>query len=113
VRVIAEGRASEILDLGDGRVLRRFKRGGHPAREATVMEHARSHGFPVPRVLEVRGDGLVLERVDGPAMLTELRRRPWRAAQYARTIAALHERLHEIDFEHGRLLHLDLHPPTS
>jgi aminoglycoside phosphotransferase (APT) family kinase protein len=108
VRVIAAGRASEIVDLGDGRVLRRFKRGGRPAREAAVMEHARAHGFAVPRVLEVLEDGLVLERVDGPTMLAALERRPWRAARLARTLAQLHASLHEIPFEGERLLHLDL-----
>jgi aminoglycoside phosphotransferase (APT) family kinase protein len=110
VRVIAAGRASEIVDLGEGRVLRRFKRGGRPAREAEIMEHARAHGFPVPRVLEVLDDGLVLERVDGPTMLAALQRRPWSAARLARTLARLHASLHEIPFEGERLLHLDLHP---
>jgi hypothetical protein len=37
MRLIAAGRASEILDLGDGRVLRRFKDAGNPARKAAVM----------------------------------------------------------------------------
>jgi hypothetical protein len=54
MRLLAEGRASEILDLGDGRVLPRFKRGGDPAFESRVMEHARAHGFPVPALHEVR-----------------------------------------------------------
>lgn len=110
MRVIAAGRASEIVDLGHGRVLRRFKGGGRPAREAVIMEHARAHGFSVPQVLEVLDDGLVLERVDGPTMLAVLRRQPWRAPSSARTLAQLHRRLHEIPFEGERLLHLDLHP---
>jgi streptomycin 6-kinase len=110
VRVIAEGRASEILDLGDDRVLRRFKAGGRPAREAEIMEHARGHGFPVPRVLEVRDDSLVLERVAGETMLADLRRRPWSVSGHARALARLHHRLHGIPFEGERLLHLDLHP---
>src|SRR6266508_5010925 len=79
--VIGAGRASEIVDLGDGRVLRRFKDGGRPEREAAIMEHARAYGFAVPHVLEVLSDGLVLERVDGPTMLAALRRGPWRAAR--------------------------------
>jgi aminoglycoside phosphotransferase (APT) family kinase protein len=108
--VIAAGRASEIVDLGDGRVLRRFKQGGRPEREAEVMKHARAHGFPVPEVLAVLEDALVLERIDGPTMLADLRRLPWRAVQHARTLAELHARLHEIPFEGERLLHLDLHP---
>jgi streptomycin 6-kinase len=110
VRVLAEGRASEIVELGDDRVLRRFKAGGRPAREAEIMEHARAHGYPVPRVLEVLDDSLVLERVDGPTMLAELRRRPWKLAGQARMLAELHARLHGIPLEGERLLHLDFHP---
>ena len=110
VRVIAAGRASEILDLGDGRVLRRFKRGGNPAREAEVMEHARAHGFPVPAVFEVRDGALVLELVDGRTMAADLGRHPWRLDRHARTLAGLHARLHKIPYEGERLLHLDLHP---
>jgi aminoglycoside phosphotransferase (APT) family kinase protein len=108
--VIAAGRASEILDLGDGRVLRRFKRGGNPKREAAIMRHAAEHGFPAPEVLEVHDDALVLERVEGPTMLTDVRRRPWHMARAAQRLAELHVRLHEIPFEGERLLHLDLHP---
>ena len=108
--MLAEGRASEILELGEDRVLRRFKAGGRPAREAEIMEHARARGYPVPRVLEVLDDALVLERIDGPTMLAELRRRPWQLAGHARTLAELHHRLHEIPFEGERLIHLDFHP---
>ena len=110
MRVIAAGRASEILDLGDGRVLRRFKCGGNSAREAEVMELARASGVAVPRVLDVHADGLVLERVDGPTMLADLKRQPWRLHDAARTLAELHSRIHEIPFEGRTLLHLDLHP---
>lgn len=74
------------------------------------MEHARAYGFPVPQVLDVRDDALVLERIDGPTMLVDLRRRPWGITRAARTLAELHARLHEIPFEGERLLHLDLHP---
>src|SRR5581483_2423667 len=69
VKVIGAGRASEILDVGDGRVLRR---GGRPAREALAMRHAAAHGYPVPAVLEVRDEGLVLEYLDGPTMLADV-----------------------------------------
>ena len=78
------------------------------------MEHARAHGYPVPRVHEVRDDGLVLERVDGISMWERLRRRPWQLGAYMPTLADLHHRLHEIaapaEFGDGALLHCDLHP---
>ena len=101
------GRASTVVDLGDGRVLRV---GGAPAREAAIMEHARRAGYPVPAVHEVRDDALVLERIDGPTMLEDLRRRPWRLGSHARLLASLHRQLHAIPFDGASLLHLDLHP---
>lgn len=118
MRVLAAGRASEIFDLGGGRVLRRFRAGGDPEREALVMEHAHHHGYPVPRVLEVAPDALVLERIEGSTMLEELRRRPWTLRRHAPVLAQLHQRLHELPAPSGlpsvsdgdRLLHLDLHP---
>ena len=91
-------------------MLRRFKERGDPAGEAEVMELARRHGYPVPEVREVRDDGLVLERVDGPNMMAECRRRPWRMPEHARTLARLHDELHRIPAGGGVLLHLDLHP---
>ena len=118
MRLLAAGRASEVYDLGDGTVLRRFKAGGDPDREALVMEHARRHGFPVPRVVEVREDELVLERIAGPTMFAHLRRRPWPLAAYPLRLAALHKQLHAIGAPASlpaigggeALLHLDFHP---
>jgi hypothetical protein len=114
----ASGRGSEIFDLGDGTVLRRFKNGGDPQGEAFVMDHAAQHGYPVPRVIDVKEDALVLERIDGRTMLDELRARLWRLAHHAATLALLHERLHAIPAPGAlapagtgdALLHLDLHP---
>jgi len=107
VRALAAGRDCTVFDLGDGRVLRQ---GGAPAREAAIMEHARDAGYPVPAVHEVRGDALVLECIQGPTMMADLRRRPWRLNAHARLLAELHRRLHEVPYEGAALLHLDLHP---
>lgn len=74
------------------------------------MEHARRAGYPVPAVHDVREDALVLERIDGPTMLEDLRRRPWRLRSHARLLAQLHRRLHAIPFDGMALVHLDLHP---
>jgi aminoglycoside phosphotransferase (APT) family kinase protein len=117
-RLIAAGRASEIFDLGGGRVLRRFKSGGNPEREALVMRHAQAHGLPVPRVFEVAADSLVLERIEGPTMLQAVFDDPSTLAEHARVLARLHDELHRIEAPAGlaglgggdRLLHLDLHP---
>jgi aminoglycoside phosphotransferase (APT) family kinase protein len=99
-------------------VLRRYRGIGHPEREALVIRHARAHGFPVPEVVEVRDNAIVLERIDGPSMWADLRRRPWRARSHMRSLAHLHGRLHAIDApaelnktgEGTSLLHLDFHP---
>lgn len=118
MRLIAEGRASEVFDLGDGRVLRRFKRGGTPEREALVMRYARGQGYPVPEVLEVRPDALVLEKVEGPTMWEAGLAEPSTVPGHAAVLARLHRELHEIEAPAGlpaigegrSLLHLDLHP---
>jgi aminoglycoside phosphotransferase (APT) family kinase protein len=105
--VVTRGRASTVTDLGDGTVLRT---GGRPAREAQIMELARSQGFPVPRVHEIRAEGLVLERIDGPTMGQHLARHPWLIGRHIRTLAELHDRLHRISIDDATLVHFDLHP---
>lgn len=101
------GRASTVTDLGDGTLLRT---GGDPEREARLMALAASRGVPVPRVLEVRGDGLVLEHVQGGTMADALRRRPWRMRTEAAILASLLDAIHAVPLDGEALLHLDLHP---
>jgi len=80
------------------------------------MQYVRERGYPAPRVIDVSGPDLILERIDGPTMLADLRRRPWRYRAHALTLARLHRELHQValpDFLHGEgdaILHLDLHP---
>jgi len=52
--LLGGGREAEILDLGDGTVLRRYRGVGFPERAGLVMEHARRHGerAAVRRLLE-------------------------------------------------------------
>jgi aminoglycoside phosphotransferase (APT) family kinase protein len=121
-RVIASGRDAELLDLGRGRVLRRPRVPRRLDAEAGLMARARAAGYPVPEVFEVRPDGMVMERVDGPTMLDDLAAHPWRVDRHARTLAALHRRLHRIPAADGLrapfggplpgdvLVHGDLHP---
>jgi aminoglycoside phosphotransferase (APT) family kinase protein len=117
--LLGRGRAADVFAHGDGRVLRRYRDDADAEREALVMEHARRHGFPVPAVHDAHGPDLVLDRVDGPTMLADLARRPWRVRSHAATLADLHRALHEIPAPPGlpslfgdgpRLVHTDLHP---
>lgn len=85
------------------------------------MRYVARHGYPAPRVEDVRANGseLVMERIDGPTMLEVLSKRPWTLRRNAGRLAMLHHRLHEISapdwlervFGGGdRVIHLDLHP---
>jgi len=120
--VIGAGRDAEMVDLGGGRILRRPRVPRPLDGEAFMMRLARAAGYPVPEVHEVRQDGMVMERVDGPTMLDDLAGHPWRVGRHARTLADLHRRLHAIPAHAllpGRwgppddgdvMVHGDLHP---
>jgi len=100
-QLIGAGRSADVYALDQGRVLRRY-RSDHDVRpEALVMTHLAQAGFPVPRVDHAEGLDLVMERLDGTDMLADLGSRPWRARRHARTLARLHDRLHEIDAPPG------------
>jgi Phosphotransferase enzyme family len=82
------------------------------------MRYLRQAGYPVPEVFDADGPDLVLERLEGPDMLADLGRRPWRVASYARLLAGLHDRLRQLAAPAGlrrpygsgdRVMHLDLH----
>jgi tRNA A-37 threonylcarbamoyl transferase component Bud32 len=105
--LVASGRACDVFEHGDGKVLRRYRDGEwcDPEREADVMRRARDAGVPVPRVFEVQRDALVLERLDGPTMLEEIGRRPWRFASVGRELGRLHRKVLD-----AGLVHMDFHP---
>ncbi len=118
--VLARGREAVIHDAGQGRVLRRYLDVSRSTElEAGVMVHLAEHGFPVPSVIDASGPDLLMSRVDGPTMLDDAGRRPWRLRAHARTLADLHHRLHGLPVSSGlrapfgqpeAILHLDLHP---
>ena len=91
--LIGEGRAADVYDIGDGRVLRRYRTERDSAPEAAVMQAARAAGVPVPEVFDVDGRDLVMARVDGPTMLGAMLRRPWHLRRHAATLADLHHRV--------------------
>jgi Ser/Thr protein kinase RdoA (MazF antagonist) len=117
--LVGTGRTADVFEFGNGLVLRRYRDPRDTEREAAAMEHARSHGFPAPAARALDDRDMVLERVSGPTMLSDLMRRPWRVPRHAKTLADLHRRLQAVPapdwlsapFGAGdSLLHLDLHP---
>jgi aminoglycoside phosphotransferase (APT) family kinase protein len=120
--LIASGRASDVYDLGDGTVLRRSRLAGIDLEyEARVMRHVADVGVRVPAVVSVDGADLVMERIDGPTMLDDLRERRWKLFSHARRLARLQARLAAVaapgwmlapdtPSEGSAVLHLDLHP---
>ena len=120
--LLAAGRDADIFAYRPGFVLRRSRAGRSMAGEARIMEPVGSQGYPVPAVEEVSDDGknMVIERIEGDAMVTMMTKRPWTIARQGRVLADLHRQLHELtapDWLHdapvghgNRLLDLDLHP---
>jgi aminoglycoside phosphotransferase (APT) family kinase protein len=118
-RIVGRGRHADVFDIGDGLVLRRHRDERDTALQIAAMRAARDAGYPVPAVVGGGGRDLVMQRVDGPTMLSQLARKPWRVNAYATMLADLHQRLHTIRapasleqlFGGGvQLLHLDLQP---
>jgi Ser/Thr protein kinase RdoA (MazF antagonist) len=117
--MLGSGRSADVYEHGDGEVLRRYRRPRDTELEVAAMEHARAHGYPVPAARAMNDTDIVMERLDGPTMLDDLGRRPWRIDGHAATLAALHRRLHTIAAppwlpapvgDGEAMLHLDLHP---
>lgn len=97
MELLAQGRDCDVFDLGDGTVLRRSRRAYDQGPEARILAHVAEHGYPVPKVHHLAGEGrdLVMEKVQGPTMVQALERRPWRARAVGRQLGELHNRLHE------------------
>lgn len=126
--LLASGRAADVYDIGDQRVLRRYRRPSEGlAEEIATMRWVADHGVRVPRVLDhpaaIRDRDLVMERIDGPTMLEDLAQRPWRVAAAARQLARLQRDIAGVPAADwmvassgpivptgDSVLHLDLHP---
>ena len=87
---VAEGREAEMFAWEDGRVLRLFRDdwGAQAAPfQARLLEYAGACGIRVPAsygVVTLGGrTGIVLERIAGPDLLTEVGAKPWRLLQIA------------------------------
>ncbi|WP_219461026.1 phosphotransferase [Nonomuraea rhizosphaerae] len=115
--LLGTGRSADVYALGEGRVLRRYRKDIDARLETGVMAHVAGHGYPVPRVYPGEGSraDIVMDRVDGPTMGYALVQGTTTPEEAGRVLARLLRRLHEIPARAGadpedRVLHLDLHP---
>jgi aminoglycoside phosphotransferase (APT) family kinase protein len=103
LRRIAQGREAEIFAWGEGTVLKLY-RGDEfrisREREFAATAAARGAGGPVPSALELvevdRRPGMVMERVEGIDMLTQVGKKPWTIFRCGRQMAEAQAALHRI-----------------
>ncbi len=100
--LIGRGRVAEVYAWGDSQALKLFYSNRSPAwaeNEAHISRIAYAAGFNTPAVgttIEVEGrQGILFERVDGIAMLTEMSSKPWTLFRNARILAEQHALMHE------------------
>lgn len=103
LKKIAEGREAEIYEWEPGTVLRLFRdaRGAASIEyERAAMEAVRAFVPLVPAVLgvtEVMGrPGIIMERVDGPDLLSIVAKKPWTVWRAGRIAGEVHARLHSV-----------------
>jgi uncharacterized protein (TIGR02172 family) len=100
---IATGRTAEIYPFEDGKVLKLFFPTIPQAwieKEIDTGRYIQNAKLPVPKVFErVKSngrEGVVYERIEGPTLLNELGKKPWKVVEYARLLANLHGQVHEV-----------------
>lgn len=103
LRRIAAGREAEILQWDDHTVVRLYRTPRHPravAHEAAAMEAVRATLPVVPRVLGIVAvagrPGIVMERVDGPDLLTAIGREPDQAVTAGGITAEVQALIHDV-----------------
>src|SRR3954451_16171779 len=118
-QLLASGAMADVWSLDEERVLRRYREGRDAGREAHLLRHVVSHGFPAPQVLHAAGPDMLLERLHGPTLLQALTADELTIPDAAHTMADLHRRLHSIAAPGAAasgsgdvVVHLDL-PPAN
>jgi aminoglycoside phosphotransferase (APT) family kinase protein len=105
---LGEGREAETFAWSEGQILRLVRdpsQADRLEREELALAAASRAGVPVPAVYgrHTLGGrpGMIMERVDGPDLLTVLGRQPWRLRSVARTLGATHARVHAFELDEG------------
>ncbi len=100
-RPIAAGLTAEIYDWKPGFVLKLFNQGISRTTveyEAGVTKTVHESGLPVPaagEIIDIEGRfGLELEKLEGPSMLEEFARTPWKFIAFAHQLAELQADMH-------------------
>jgi tRNA A-37 threonylcarbamoyl transferase component Bud32 len=112
--LLGQGRTAEVYAWGDFQVLKLFFTTWpvdwihQEARVARLVHEAGLASPATSELIEVEGRlGIVYERVDGPSMLEDVARHPWRivsaAHQFADLQLAMHRRV-EMDLPSGKEL---------
>jgi len=101
--LVGQGREAEILEWGDGTVLRLLRSPRDTARvrqEDAALRAAAAGGVQVPAVYGTTTmdgrPGLIMERVDGPDLITLMGRRPWTVPRAARSVGTTQARMHQV-----------------
>lgn len=113
MELLASGRDADVYALDDHRVLRRLRHGAVSVREVDIMRYVSQAGYPVPRVHDVDGTDVVMDRLHGPTMGEAMG--DGGIAEHAKALADLHNRLHAMRppnwlGDGAAILHMDLHP---
>ena len=100
---IGEGRQAEMYALDDGRALRLYHAGFSASSAMDEMFNQRlagDAGVRVPQVYDVQTVdgrlGVIMERIDGTDLLTEVGRKPWRIYSIATQCGKVHARLNSV-----------------
>ena len=129
--LLASGRAADVYDVGDGRVLRRYRRPSDNIEyETRVMRFVAEQGIRVPAVYDLEPGHLpdrdiLMERIDGITMLDDFEARPWKLFSHVRLLARLQREINALVAPNwmvtptteapskrrdDSVLHLDMHP---
>jgi aminoglycoside phosphotransferase (APT) family kinase protein len=102
--LVAQGREAEVFALADGNVMKLWRHAAYEPRlrretAALAALHDSDRGYPAPRVIDsvtVHGrPGLVMERIDGTDLLSQLGRRPLTVFRAGTVMGDVHAAMHE------------------